>query len=620
MHHAKSFLLASVAIAMVSGPQAFAAPHASPPLVLAQAGADVPEAVTTAEAKVTAARADLQKATASGQGVKEARQALRAALKELNDARVAAGLPPANQEPAAAEAPPPADQPPPAEAKAPPQPAQPPAAEAKTPPPTEQAPAEQAKTPAPPDQTQPAAEAQPPATQQQKPATAEAPRKLRKPPPAEAKAPPQPAQAPAAEAKTPPPDQQQQPPAAEAQPPADQQQKPATAEAPRKLRKPPPAEAKAPPTPEQKPAEAAKAPPPAAKAPAPQTAAEQPAASPPPATMDNGQPPPKFNPQMLKQPHPRFGEAPKQDQNVQLPKQEAQIPKGGEVNAGAGRTIVKEDNGQVTVRHDDTARFQRLGGNANVQQGRDGTTTTTVTRPDGVQVVTVKDRNGNILQRYRKDRNGQIEVLIGQTEPQRNGRQPPPPPKPEPKASFDFHINLPPLKLTIPQDQYVVESSKASRQQLTRTFEAPPVEKVERPYSLEEIRRSDRVRNMVRRVDFDTVNFEFGSAVLPDDQIPKMQAVGEAMQDVLKRDPGQVFLIEGHTDAVGSDLANLALSDRRAETVAEILTYYFGIPPENLVTQGYGEQYLKVPTNGPERANRRVVFRNITPLMRTGSR
>ena len=38
-------------------------------------------------------------------------------------------------------------------------------------------------------------------------------------------------------------------------------------------------------------------------------------------------------------------------------------------------------------------------------------------------------------------------------------------------------------------------------------------------------------------------------------------------------------------------------------------------PPENLITQGYGEQYLKVLTAGPERANRRASVRRITPLL-----
>ena len=75
------------------------------------------------------------------------------------------------------------------------------------------------------------------------------------------------------------------------------------------------------------------------------------------------------------------------------------------------------------------------------------------------------------------------------------------------------------------------------------------------------------------------------------------------------------FLIEGHTDAVGSDEANLALSDRRAEAVADALTNVFAIPPENLATQGYGERYLKVKTEKPERENRRVGIRRITPLV-----
>ena len=84
---------------------------------------------------------------------------------------------------------------------------------------------------------------------------------------------------------------------------------------------------------------------------------------------------------------------------------------------------------------------------------------------------------------------------------------------------------------------------------------------------------------------------------------------------MLDENPAETFLIEGHTDAVGSDLANLALSDRRAESVARALTDVFGIPPENLVTQGYGERYLKIDTQERERENRRVALRRITPLV-----
>jgi outer membrane protein OmpA-like peptidoglycan-associated protein len=76
-----------------------------------------------------------------------------------------------------------------------------------------------------------------------------------------------------------------------------------------------------------------------------------------------------------------------------------------------------------------------------------------------------------------------------------------------------------------------------------------------------------------------------------------------------------VFLIEGYTDAVGSEIDNLSPSDRLAQAVVDILTQDFEVPPENLVTRGYGEEYLKIPAPGPERANRRVAGRRITPLL-----
>ena len=66
---------------------------------------------------------------------------------------------------------------------------------------------------------------------------------------------------------------------------------------------------------------------------------------------------------------------------------------------------------------------------------------------------------------------------------------------------------------------------------------------------------------------------------------------------------------------VGSDEDNLSLSDRRAEAVARVLTDEFGVPPENLVTQGYGEQDLIVQTQLPEVRNRRVEFMRITPFL-----
>jgi outer membrane protein OmpA-like peptidoglycan-associated protein len=118
----------------------------------------------------------------------------------------------------------------------------------------------------------------------------------------------------------------------------------------------------------------------------------------------------------------------------------------------------------------------------------------------------------------------------------------------------------------------------------------------------------------------DTVTFDLGSWRLSEDQIGALTGVAEAIRRALASGPNEIFLVEGHTDAVGPDIDNLTLSDRRAETVAAILSERFGVPAENLTTQGYGEKYLKIDTPGPERQNRRVAIRRITPLLQGAAR
>ena len=87
------------------------------------------------------------------------------------------------------------------------------------------------------------------------------------------------------------------------------------------------------------------------------------------------------------------------------------------------------------------------------------------------------------------------------------------------------------------------------------------------------------------------------------------------MEKILAARPGEVFLIEGHTDAVGSAAYNLSLSRQRSQAVKEALTTYYVIPARNLETIGYGERYLKIPTDEPEQENRRVGLRRVTPLV-----
>jgi outer membrane protein OmpA-like peptidoglycan-associated protein len=99
------------------------------------------------------------------------------------------------------------------------------------------------------------------------------------------------------------------------------------------------------------------------------------------------------------------------------------------------------------------------------------------------------------------------------------------------------------------------------------------------------------------------------------DAANRLATIAQAIKQTLQQNANEVYLVEGHTDAVGAPEDNLSLSDRRAQSVAAVLTRNYGIPAENLTTQGYGEQYLKVQTEDAERANRRVTVRRITPLL-----
>ncbi|KAB2856750.1 MAG: OmpA family protein, partial [Sphingopyxis terrae] len=147
------------------------------------------------------------------------------------------------------------------------------------------------------------------------------------------------------------------------------------------------------------------------------------------------------------------------------------------------------------------------------------------------------------------------------------------------------------------------------------TLTAPPLAPLPRRYTLDEVRYSPAVRAYTRSVDIDTINFDTASWTVTSDQAQRLTVIARALNEAIRRNPSEVFLVEGHTDAVGSEIDNLSLSDRRAQAVAAILTKDFGVPPENLTTQGYGEQYLKVQTRGPWRENRRVTLRRITPLL-----
>ena len=174
---------------------------------------------------------------------------------------------------------------------------------------------------------------------------------------------------------------------------------------------------------------------------------------------------------------------------------------------------------------------------------------------------------------------------------------------------------LPPVGAAIALGAYLVSSANAGYDTYLETFMAPPVVDVEERYTLEEIVQDPTVRAKVRSVNLDAVNFESGSATLSVAELERLEEIADAMLAVLDRRPDEVFLIAGHTDAVGSFESNLELSEARAAAVQEALVIEYGVPAGNLESVGYGEQYLLVNTLSSSRANRRVTIRAIGSLL-----
>jgi outer membrane protein OmpA-like peptidoglycan-associated protein len=285
---------------------------------------------------------------------------------------------------------------------------------------------------------------------------------------------------------------------------------------------------------------------------------------------------------------------------------------------GGNRTVIHETDNRVIInqnnttiiRHDETQRFAKSATNVRSERRSDGLTQTVIVQPGGRQIFNIVDDSGRLVHRYRNDERGREVSIIDNRSFYRNaaiigvG-----------VAVAAIALNLRQPEVRIPRERYIRDYERASDDDIYETLTAPPVERLERVYSLEEVRYSHQLRDRMPRVDLDAVTFPSGAWEVSDEQFSKLERVAKVLNRVIDRDPREVFMIEGHTDAVGTDVDNLTLSDRRAQAVAEILTGVFRVPAENLVTQGYGEQYLKIPTANAERANRRVAVRRITPLM-----
>ena len=267
------------------------------------------------------------------------------------------------------------------------------------------------------------------------------------------------------------------------------------------------------------------------------------------------------------------------------------ISNNRKVEMNSGDRVVVSRDGQYQIIKDDDALLRQPGSKVRTETFNDGSTRTTVLREDGSRIVTIRDSEMRVLRRVHIAPDGVQTLLIDDTvayEPVDVTRLPKP--------------ARPPV-ITADADEAALRAALAGQAQFDRRF------------SLAQVRDIYQVRALVPALDLNAITFDTGSAAIKPDQAKSLSQLGKLIQSYVRDNPREIFLIEGHTDAVGGAAYNLALSDRRAESVALALTEYFGVPPENMVVQGYGEQFLKVQSEGDERANRRASVRRITNLL-----
>ena len=99
------------------------------------------------------------------------------------------------------------------------------------------------------------------------------------------------------------------------------------------------------------------------------------------------------------------------------------------------------------------------------------------------------------------------------------------------------------------------------------------------------------------------VLFAFNKAELTPQAAPRL----DKLAAFLKQFPQRKLLVEGYTDAVGTDAYNMELSERRAETIREALVAR-GVDTTRVVTKGYGKAY---PVADNASVNGRAVNRRV---------
>ncbi|MFZ1813712.1 MAG: OmpA family protein [Rhizobiaceae bacterium] len=154
---------------------------------------------------------------------------------------------------------------------------------------------------------------------------------------------------------------------------------------------------------------------------------------------------------------------------------------------------------------------------------------------------------------------------------------------------------------------------------LTRSFAAPketddqkflkalPTRgiRIEQRQKLDEIVKT----NDLPSIDIE-IKFDYDSDKINPASVADVMELGKALTNDALKDSR--IVLNGHTDAAGSNEYNQNLSDRRAASVRQFLIDNFGISADRLIAIGYGEERLKNENDPLAGENRRVEVINLT--------
>lgn len=157
-------------------------------------------------------------------------------------------------------------------------------------------------------------------------------------------------------------------------------------------------------------------------------------------------------------------------------------------------------------------------------------------------------------------------------------------------------------KIVLPAgDEYAFRAEAPGYYPITENIDASKLteyQEVSRDLRLVPIERNTTIR-------LNNIFFEYAKADLKSESFPELDRVVKFMHD----NPNVVIQISGHTDSIGNEQTNLALSKARAEAVEQYVLKA-GVSASRISAKGYGKTKPVAPNSTDEgrQQNRRVEF------------